>query len=60
MHKDRAQREKEKKVGKARYKDLTGAHEVMTYAIKLLGGKPTHNIALSAEHRLELEALIHA
>jgi hypothetical protein len=39
-----------KKVSKASYKDLTRAHEVMTYAFQLLGGKPTHNIPLSAEH----------
>ena len=57
-HRASVQREMEKKVGKASYKDLTRAFEVLTHATQLLGGKPTQNIALSAEHRLKLEALI--
>lgn len=45
-------------VDKAEYKDLVRALDTLTYNIQLLGGKPTANLALTAEDRKRLDALI--
>jgi hypothetical protein len=58
VHRARVQAEMEKKVGRASYKDLTCALEVLTHGIQLLGGKPTANIAIAVEHRQRIDQLI--
>jgi len=46
------------KVDAAAYPDLVRSLDVLTYNIQLLGGRPTQNIAISAEVRARLDALV--
>ena len=48
----------EKKIDLAHYEDLARALNILTHNIQLLGGKPTQNIAISADVRARLDELI--
>ncbi|HEY1747822.1 MAG TPA: hypothetical protein VGG11_13805 [Xanthobacteraceae bacterium] len=45
------------KLDDATYDELRKSMEAMTHAIQLLGGKPTHNIAIAAEVRHRIDEL---
>jgi hypothetical protein len=57
-HRLRVQERMEKTIEMAEYKDLVKALDTLNYNIQLLGGRPTHNIAISADVRMRMEALI--
>lgn len=51
-HRRKIQEHMDEKVSIATYAELTRSLDVSSHYIQLLGGKPTHNIAISAEMRL--------
>ena len=57
-HRQRVMERLEAKVDDAGYADLVRSLDVLTHNIQLLGGKPTANVALSAEVRAAIDHLI--
>lgn len=58
LHRVRIMCAMDEKVGGATYAELARALDVLTRNHQLLGGKPTHNLAISAVDRSRLDALI--
>lgn len=58
MHRAKVQERMDQKIGTASYDELRKALEGLTNGIQLLGGKPTQNIAISAEVRHRIDTLI--
>lgn len=57
-HRERVMERLETQIETAQYSDLVRSLDVLTHNIQLLGGKPTANIAISADVRAHLDQLI--
>ncbi|WP_131867091.1 MULTISPECIES: hypothetical protein [unclassified Bradyrhizobium] len=57
-HRMAVQAQMDLKIDDATYDELRKSMDTLTYNIQLLGGKPTANIAISAEVRHRIDALI--
>jgi hypothetical protein len=58
LHRAKVQALMDAKIGSASYDELRKSLEALTNGIQLLGGKPTVNIAISAEVRHKIDRLI--
>lgn len=58
LHRQKVMAKMDENLEYATYDELRKSLEALTHGIQLLGGKPTHNIAILAEHRLRIDHLI--